>query len=74
MKKVKLKQLITETQFKLSENDRNTYTVESLVALNLKGGIERLCRRNIGKSVHGTPYMISTNHFVYVDDDTDVIE
>ena len=74
MKKLQLKRLMNETQFKLSKNDRITYIATGQAVLNLKGGIERLCKCKIGNTIYKTPYIINANRFVYVDTDTAVIE
>jgi len=65
---------MNETQFKLSENDHITYIAMGQVVLNLKGGIERLCKCKIANTIYKAPYIINVNRYVYVDDDTAVIE
>lgn len=73
MKKVKLKQLMNETQFKLSENGIITYIAKGQIFINEKGGLERVCKSKIANTIYRTPYIINVNRFVYVDDETNIL-
>lgn len=74
MKKVKLKHLMNETQFKLSENGIITFIAKGQIFINVKGGLERVCKSKIANTIYETPYIINANRVVYVDTDTAVIE